>query len=148
MTESFSIDWFAVSLRLCHPNWDPKDISSQLGMLPRVSWKAGDRRCTPKGQLLEGQYRSSYWCSSKLTGDWEKPSEALADHLDVLERKQAFIEKFIEGGGCVEFFLGWGLPGPSGGASLDAVLLKRLGDLGIDLSIDVYAQKIEDHGSQ
>jgi hypothetical protein len=137
-----TMEWFSVTLRCYHPDWDPNDISSQLGMMPSISWKVGDRCCTPNGDLLKGERSSSYWCSQKLSGDWGNPSQTLLQHVATLESKRAFLEKVLATGGRIEFFLGWGLPGPTGGQFLDANLLSRLGELGIDLSIDVYAQEL------
>jgi hypothetical protein len=137
------MEWFSVTLRCHHPNWDPNDISAQLGMTPDVRWKAGEERRTPKGQVLDGQNKSSYWCSPELGGSWDDPPKALMDHLEMLESNRAFIEGFVATGGRIELFLGWGLLGPSGGQLLDAVLLRRLGELHVDLSIDVYAQELK-----
>ena len=142
------VDWFSVTLRCSHPDWDPDDISSELGMEPRFSWKVGERRCTPKGQMLDGYRRDSYWCSERLTGFQEDPSQALIEHVEALERKRAFIEKFIAAGGSVELFIGWLLPGWSGGEVFDSKTLKRLGDLGVDLSIDIYEHDFDERAAR
>lgn len=142
------IDWFAVTLRCSHPNWDPDDISSELGMEPTFSWKVGERRCTPKGQILDGYRRDSYWCSEKLTGFQKDPCQALIEHVEALERKRAFIGKFVADGGSIELFIGWKLSGPSGGEGFDAKTLKRLGDLGIDLLIDIYEHDFDESATR
>jgi hypothetical protein len=113
-------------------------------MEPSLTWKVGERRCTPRGKILDGYRRDSYWCSEKLTGFQDDPSQALIEHIEALERKRAFIEKFIAAGGSVELFIGWKFPGPSGGEEFDSKTLKRLGDLGIDLSIDIYEHDFDE----
>ena len=135
------IEWFSVTLRCYHPEWDPGQISTQLGMTPEVSWKAGDQRRIPSGETLSGRCRSTYWCSSKLLGSWDHPIATLTEYIKLLEGKREFIQNLISSGGRIEFFLGWGLPGPSGGQVLDVDLLGRLGSLGINLAIDVYAKE-------
>jgi hypothetical protein len=47
---------FDVELFIVHPTIDPSEITIALGLEPKVSHRAGDRRVTPKGILLEGNH--------------------------------------------------------------------------------------------
>ncbi len=67
--------------------------------------------------------------------------EGLADclraSLSKLERKASFLRKFSATGGHLEFFIGW-FVNSNCGEVLDFDLLRRLADLRIELSFDVY----------
>lgn len=52
---------FKISLRVWHPDMKSDVISSELGLLPRVSYTAGDKRLTPKGGALAGLRGETYW---------------------------------------------------------------------------------------
>lgn len=52
---------FTMSLRIRHPDVEPADITSALGIEPEHSWRAGEPRRNASGQALEGAYRESYW---------------------------------------------------------------------------------------
>jgi hypothetical protein len=44
------------SLFIVHPTFDPADITKVLGIEPCFAHRVGDRRKTPKGGLLPGNY--------------------------------------------------------------------------------------------
>ena len=134
------MEWFSVALRCHHPAWDPNQVSSALGMTPKIAWGVGELRRTPDGELLGGKYENTYWCSQDLDGFSGDPVGTLAKYLDILERKRSSIQAIVGTGGRLEFFVGWGLGGPSDGEELGSGLLRRLGDLSIDLSLCVYEQ--------
>src|SRR5438105_2668102 len=50
-----------VSFRIWHPDIDPAIISNRLQLNPARSWRAGEARTNPDGQLLGGQNDRSYW---------------------------------------------------------------------------------------
>jgi hypothetical protein len=132
---------FAVSLRLRHPSIDPAEVTTALGVEPQFQWKAGARRHSPSGQLLEGFYDKSYW-TARLTVDAESSlTEVLRSHLLELEKRKHFLMDVRATGGSVEYFIGWFTTDVSGGETFDCELLRRLADLQIDLSFDVYGQR-------
>src|SRR5262249_55893136 len=62
-----------VDLFIVHPSMSPADITAALGVEARFAHRVGDRRKTPKGTLLEGQYRDTRWryCTRhELTDQW------------------------------------------------------------------------------
>jgi hypothetical protein len=116
----------------------PETISAALGETPRFSWKAGDRRRTPTGQLLEGSNDTTYWCSGSIDGDGFDLASTIAANLESLESHRSFLADFSSTGGDVEYFIGWYTDGRNTGETFDSDLLRRLADLQIDLAFDVY----------
>jgi hypothetical protein len=58
---------FTMSLSIRHPNVDPSEISRALGFEPQHSWKVGEQRRGPTGDLLEGVYRETFWMGRLMT---------------------------------------------------------------------------------
>jgi hypothetical protein len=67
---------YIVSLRFWHPTIDPREISSELGRQPGRQVRIGEPRKTPKGRLLEGTQRESYW-SMDVSGSMFQPTTSL-----------------------------------------------------------------------
>jgi hypothetical protein len=128
---------YSVSFRIQHPNIDPSEISANLSLTPDTSWMAGDRRKSPKGKLLEGNYKTTYW-SYVLK---HRPDMSLADCLETftidLELHKDFLTAIRLTGGRSEYFIGW-FSGPHSGELLNHQLLSKLSHLQIDLALDIY----------
>jgi hypothetical protein len=117
---------------------DPDDISRALGVKPKVKWKAGDRRSTPTGQLLEGTNEHTYWCSEAIRGTGWELSERLTSQVVALYTHEDFLRRFSATGGTVEYSVGCFGDRENIGITLEADLLKRLGNLDVELSLDIY----------
>ncbi len=117
---------------------DPEDISFALGMKPRFQWMAGQRRTTPKGELLEGVNAFTYWCSEGTEGHGNDLAESLSSHLQAFEACGDFLAHFVSTSGSIEYFISWFTEGLNCGTTLDFDLLMRLAALRIELGIDVY----------
>jgi hypothetical protein len=52
---------FVFALRIWHPSVDPALISATLKVEPKAQGKAGERRRTRSGTLLDGTWRESHW---------------------------------------------------------------------------------------
>ena len=52
---------FVVELRIWHPSVEPALISARLNVQPAAQGKAGERRKTRSGKVLDGTWRESYW---------------------------------------------------------------------------------------
>ena len=138
------MEWISVALRARHPAWHPDRITSMLGLKPRIAWQAGDARRTPDGQPLPGNYPETYWCSEKLDGFSSNSVESLLQYVKGLEKLRPALEDFLQTGGRIEFSVGWGLTAPSGGEHFPSQLLGNLGHLGIDLSLSIYQQVLDE----
>ncbi|HTZ79045.1 MAG TPA: hypothetical protein VMC10_14105 [Stellaceae bacterium] len=93
---------------------------------------------TPKGNVLEGVYDSSF-CTIRL--DPSDPGADLAGHIATilirLQPHRETLRTFVDDGGELSFFIGWFVDG-NVGATLGVELLKALADLRISLELDVY----------
>lgn len=128
---------YAISFRIEHPGIDPREISAKLSLTPDTSWIAGSRRRSPKGERLEGNYKTTYW-SYTLE---HQPDMRLADCLEAfttrLEPYKDFLTWIRSTGGRCEYFIGW-FSGPNSGELLNYQLLSKLSRLQIDLALDIY----------
>src|SRR3989442_7340000 len=128
---------YKVALRLGHPSMDPDEISAALSLKPQRKWKAGEQRKTPTGIPLEGNYEQSYWSCDMDHPNGVTLSEFLDKLTKQLEGKKEFLAKISSTGGNTEFFIGW-FSGSNSGDTFDWKLLKKLAELKINLSFDVY----------
>jgi hypothetical protein len=128
-----------ISLRVRHPSMDPAEISAALKLEPSRMWQAGDPRTTPKNTPLEGTWRDTYWVTDVFKD--ECPNSTLAAALsELVERfslRKSFFVKIRDEGGRVEFYVSWDIDG-NRGDEFDATLLTKLGELGVNLSLDIY----------
>lgn len=130
---------FEVSLRVFSKSVEPTEIAAQLGLTPKWKHKIGEQRTTPKGVLLDGFYDFSYCSFSLIRRDEEELHEVLSRTADeLLPHKDLFCRIRAEGG-RTEFFVGWYSTGNTGD-DLSCNLLGKLGELQIDLAIDVYGE--------
>lgn len=130
---------YRLSLRLFHPDIDPREVTAALRLTPLRSWKRGQQKTTPVGTTLRGTYPKSYWCARL-----EHPVGIdLSDFLEMTLRKLTCRRKFFEKvrltGGSVELYVGWFSPSNSGQV-LGWELLQGFANLRIDLALDIYAQ--------
>jgi len=63
---------------------------------------------------------------------------ALAAAVETLSVHRSFFERIRSEGGRAEFFIGWFMDRSMAGEILDSALLRRIGELGIDLDFDIY----------
>ena len=130
---------FAVSLRVFSQTIDPSEICTQLGLVPKWRHKIGEPRVNPKGVPLGGFYDSSY-CSFSLIRQGEEELHEMLDRIvgELLPHKDLLC-RIRDDGGRTEFFIGWYSTGNTGD-TFTCTLLRRLGELQIDLALDVYGE--------
>ena len=110
---------------------------------PKWSWRAGEPRVTPKGEKLKGVYAETYWASSlheeKSLRSRKVPIEDfLINQVQLLQESSAFLKTLRDTGGRAEFFIGL-YSGKNIGLELPSSLLGSMAELGINLSLDIYA---------
>jgi len=128
---------FLVTLRFWGKHIDCDYISKYINLTPKLNWKAGEPRKTPDGTLLEGVYERSYCTYPIGKNDGEDLSELLERAADELMPHKSLFDEVRDSGGKAEFFIGWFTSGNSGDV-FTYELLRKLGELSIDLSFDVY----------
>jgi hypothetical protein len=129
-----------VSVRFKHPTMDLTFLSSVLEMPCFRSWTVGDLRQTPRGDLLTGVYKESYWVSRleyPINNEVGGFKEQLMLAIDRLAKVQKTLRDLKASSGTIEIYLQ--LPGSiNNGDTIDLPLLKKLVELEIDLSIEVF----------
>ena len=129
---------YKIHVRLQHPDMDPDLISSAMGEEPFRKWWAGHQRMAPKGQLLDGVYKHTYWCDQGLQGEGHDLAETLESELEKLESNKGFLAEFCSTGGEIMLVIAWFTGEMNTGEVFDWELLKRLAALQITLGFDVY----------
>ncbi|MDR3157488.1 MAG: DUF4279 domain-containing protein [Zoogloeaceae bacterium] len=134
---------FSVSLRTFSKSPDPTvaptEIAAKLEMNPEYIHKMGERRTTPDGMFLEGIYDENYCTFSLDRKGEEELNEMLARIIIELLPHKNLFHRIRSEGGRAEFFIGWFSTGNTGD-TLGHDMLKKMGDLGIDLALDVYGE--------
>jgi len=137
---------YRISLRVFHPSISPQEVTRLIGIEPQRAWQAGTPRRTPAGAPLEGIYKESFWYTPLVGGRWPDRTldSAIAYLLTDLVSRRAVFQLFRKEGGRVELFIGWFFERQSGDV-LSYKTLALAGDLGIDLSFDVYPPSQPQH---
>jgi hypothetical protein len=134
---------YTISLRIRHPSIDPAELTQQLGVAPRHSWRAGQPK--PEEQREHGSvtYRETYWLAEFPSPPPDFPrlplDGALTFALLHIKRCEAFWTAMLAGGGQArlivdifgrqEFTL-----------DLSQITLSMLARYGIAISVDVRAE--------
>jgi hypothetical protein len=127
----------SVTFRIIHPSINPDEISTQLVLLPRTSGRVGDSRKTPNGDPLKGKNESTYWTYPISCQESNGLADILESFTDDLEIHRDFLLNLYATGGRLEYFVGW-FSGTNSGEEFKHGLLRKLADLHINLSLDVY----------
>ena len=129
---------FDVELLIVHPSLNPAEISTALGLEARYAHRVGDRRKTPKGTLLSGDYPDTRWrhcvrCS--VTDQWY--AAEVTRLVDSLESHKAFFTNLKSTGGSASViiqFLGDGYLADE----IPHATLAKLVDLELTLAIECF----------
>ena len=133
---------FKLSLRIRHPSIDPALITDRLGLTQTNSFRFGERRSTPKGELLEGVNKESLWFLRVPAEHHTCISESTRGLNEILKPHQDFLRTIVEQGGVVEYFIGWFVDANDGDI-LDWTLLSDCAQLRISISLDVYGEALK-----
>ena len=129
---------YKVSLVIVHPTIDPQILTDTLNLQPRKCQRVGDPRTTPTGALLEGHYDKTYWSSPFTPPDDSNVETFLCRTAQKLRPHQLFFKHLRDTGGKLELFIGLFASGGNICATLPHDLLATVGDMGIDLGLDIY----------
>jgi hypothetical protein len=128
---------YELSLRIEHPTMAPEEVTAELAMPPKRFWRAGDQATSPQGSGLASVRKSTYWSAAVEHAPGQPLAAALVSLTERLEAKRPFMVRLHETGGKAEYFIGW-FSGPNSGETFSWGLMRRLGELHIDLALDVY----------
>ena len=138
---------YSISLRISHPTIAPENITKILKMSPTRAWLSGDRRTTPKGKLLEGYCKESYWSApthdeKRLYSKDIKLEKYLEEFTKNIQMHSDFFHEIKTTSGKVEYFAGLYIAENSG-IEIPSSILLFLGKLGIDLALDICPEDKE-----
>jgi len=106
-------------------------------MVPHLSQRAGSERIAPNGERLPGVYRDSRWGWSRRVEGKREFFDEVAKLVNELTPHREVLSKIADDGGCTEIIVH--LPGDINiGWSLRWINLKQLGELKIDLGVEVF----------
>jgi len=129
-----SIQVANISLRIWHPSMRASDIALEFGLTPRFSRTVGD----PRPPSSDGGLYDETYVSMQLV---RKASVELDEELrrwcDVLSAKARFLDEIVGGGGKAEFYVSL-FTEALGGFELDHSLLKRIVELSLGVSVEIY----------
>ncbi|HVL94634.1 MAG TPA: hypothetical protein VM266_02125 [Solirubrobacteraceae bacterium] len=128
---------YELSLRVFHPREEPGVLTSIFERRPQTAWARGTARLGPDGGRLPGEHDTTYWTAHVGSGEIRDLAGALGGLATDLAGRRADIERLVDGGGRVECLVGWFEDGNSA-VELPHELLHELGDIGVDLALDVY----------
>lgn len=136
---------YNISLRVEHPEMDLGAVTDALGLSPKVLWKVGQPRQTPKGAPLPGIYTEGFWTARLLEGASAEQGlgSALSQALELVAAGSSLFEEIAATGGRTEFFVGWFFDDGNSGDVLDHRLLAKMASMSIDLTFDVYGETPE-----
>jgi hypothetical protein len=135
---------YRVSLRIRHPSIDPAELTTQLGLAPLHSWRAGDERPAQAAEPAAGSYRETYWLANlpRVVSDLipELPLEgALMFALAMIQRSAPFWDEMLANGGTARFIVEvYG--GEDFTLDLSRTTLAKMSRLGVAISVDIHAE--------
>ena len=127
---------FAVNLRLWHPTLDPETITTEMGISPNIQRRVVSSFADTTSVPDSGW--ETYWASGHRSGEDLQLLDVLAGYAEELKEHAPFIASLRSTGGRAELFVGWFASTRAGGPVIGHDLLRRFGELQVDLSLDVY----------
>jgi hypothetical protein len=128
---------FSGSLRVFGGNVEHQAICEALGVTPKWLYRAGTPRVSPTGKLLGGVYASDYCAIDLAIGSDLSLPDFIDQQVRALLIHKELFEKIKKSSGRIEIFIGWFGDG-NFGETFQADTLMCIGDLGVDLSLDIY----------
>lgn len=134
--------WFEVSLRVSGDPLDFSRVTSLIGFEPTRICRKGEHR---NGNVRYAKYKEDAWIW-RVTEDSSEPFESqLRKAVAKLQNIGAEINSLAsKSGGEAYFFLGFSSGNGQGAADLPADFLLKVGELGIDISLDLYPPDVSE----
>jgi hypothetical protein len=137
-TSMTSTDYIGVSLRLWSHDRSPEEISALLGRTPSSTGTKGTPRGYIRGVPSPAQWKAHYWCEHFSDGETvEQRIEAI---VSVLATKKAELKAVLGESGQVDVYVFLALDSTLG-IELAPALLRSLGEMGVELGIEIVQTK-------
>ena len=125
--------WTRASLRIFGEDLVPDEISSRLDLRPTQTHLRGQR----KSERVSLAWKDSMWLLQSPLGTEEDLPRHLEWLLGKLEPKAGIVNE-ISAKFKMDFFCGFSSDNGQGGFTLSTELLRRLADIGIPITLDLY----------
>jgi hypothetical protein len=132
---------YRASLGVSHPRMPAQTIGDRLNLIADSSHDCGDRRRTPKGTLLEGHYKSSYWAKDLPVEGECSFADFIAKFTSEFANRKAALNEIYETGGRIDIYIRLFAKRLCDDI-IPCELLAQLGDLKVDLRVDYYAKTV------
>jgi hypothetical protein len=137
--------YYCVSLSIVHPSVDPKSITEVItGLRPRIETMAGSERRRSDGTPIAPSRKAvlSHWLADlhdeKRLYSGDKPiSDLVLSQLTKLEKHTDFLGQLRQEG-MVALRIGWFSESSHSAGVLSTEMLKKCGDLGVDIELNFY----------
>jgi hypothetical protein len=134
---------YCVSLSIIHPSADPKSITQVIvDLRPRIETMAGTERRAKDGTPIVPSRKAalSHWLADlhdqeRLDSSETPISDFILDQLRTLE-KHADLFRQLRQDGVVALRIGWFSDSNYSSGVFSAEMLKKCGDLGVDIEIN------------
>jgi hypothetical protein len=128
---------YGVCLRIFHPCINPEYITTCLGLIPVRFWISGKQRSTPKGTLLEGLNKETYWCHTFDPPDNIGLNDSLVIVFAKLSPHKYLFELIYSDGGHAEIYLPI-RSGENAGDTIKFSTLESFANLKINFSLELF----------
>ena len=95
-----------LSLRVTHPERDLSSVCRTLELRPKIIWKKGDERRTPKGTSVGGVRESSYCWIDFGAASKASLSKKIEAAAKLLKPHRATLRRISSTGGRISFAIG------------------------------------------
>lgn len=133
---------YVISLRASHSTLAPEVIVSALRMRPAIAQSSGGLRMSRRGEIPNTMAKETFVLFGLSCRSRDSLESSLRKWTTYLESRKRAIDKLRRLRVRLEFFVGVFLEGSSG-LLLDSQLSATLGDLGVDLSFDIYPADLQ-----
>jgi hypothetical protein len=126
--------WSHATLRVFSETLSHEDIGAMLGLKASRTYARGE---PVSNRVTSRKRREWVWLFESQLPTSLDLDEHLKWLLDVIEAKLPVL-KTLSANCRIDLFCGFGSESGQGGITLDSVILKRIANLGVNLSVDLY----------
>lgn len=125
------------SFRVMGPELDPDEVTRLLGFAPDYAHRRGDANLGKAGRRY-ADFPEGMWKISSFAGEEATVEEHLLALLERIEPGRAGLARCLELGLRADVFVGYFACGGLGGFGVGPETSRRLGELGVQLELDIY----------
>jgi hypothetical protein len=125
-----------LSFQVRYPTLNADDLADRLALPAQVRQTVGEKRSTPTGRELSGEYVESF-CSFRLPTKSDQAEPELNQFItDKLSTKGDELRMIADSGGTAEFYITFARDGAF--QTLSPALIQQLANLRVGFALDWY----------